>query len=332
MVLKAFDEAEIDMMYKKKLQYVILKYEEELERAKQLDIVELEEAQKKAEKEGRKLSEKEIPKHKETFELILNEKYMRALKYFNGSIDYRDFDDIVEKLESSSRKYEYIKRENEVVIDEYAKVILEGMEKKLSNMDNDIDKCRFLYEYVCTNIKPNSNAYKYNFDIPYADSYAFEFSRKGVPLGDSIYSTLVLKTGTINEIAGLLEFLGKKFNVPILSIPCTYNDNVYMLNAYDLDAKNVNKTHDEKTKETIDPKYNLSYIDANAVINGDKNMEDAFLVDIGSLNVNGFYDVASRYGFGANMDVNYSKKFDFSDLNITPEIEYVPNRIFGRQK
>lgn len=331
MVLKAFKEEERSMMYKKKLQYVILRYQKELENAEQLDSDEL----KQAEKEGKKLSEEEMNKHQKIFERILKRKYMKALDLNNGGVDHRDFDDIVEKLETASRKYEHIREENEEIIKEYANVILEGMKKKISNMDNDIDKCRFLYEYVCTNIKPNSNAYKYNFDIPYADSYQFEFSREGVPLGDSIYSTLVLKTGTVNEITGLLEFLGRTFNVPIVSIPCNYIDKIYILNAYDLDAKNTNKSDDEdedNEKQPIDPKYNLSYIDANAVINGDKNMEDAFLVSLDALDFTEYYDVEGRYGLGVNMDVNYSKKFDFSDLNITPEIEYVPNRIFGRQK
>ena len=344
MVLKAFDEAEIDMIYKKKVYYSILKYDMELEKFKELNSIDVFNSVMKK-------------KYKAT-----KDKYNVALNYNSGDVSYKEFDDIVSLLDIEEQKYLDVKRENQMVLDTCVHEIIKILESEISKLDNDIDKCRFLFEYVCKTIKHNELSKMYNYDIPYGGNYYFEFSDKGVPVGDKVSDLLVLKSGSPNDITGLLEYLGRRFSLPIKAVTCEYNRKPYILNAYEMiipnDSKEfdniddydddydeddedddiiINQNESEKDDNKNKVKVIHSYIDPNAVIGNRKTIEDAFLVDRPTLNIGNNKKVYTKIKTGINLAVNYDKQFDFTDIiekekALMPGVEYISNNVFGEKK
>ena len=340
MVVKAFKPEEINTVLQNKIYYSILKYQSEEEKARELDRLGVFESVMKKKRES------------------AEKKYNVALNYSSGNIDYRDFDNIVSTLDIAEQKYYDVRKENQIVLDMCVTEIMKNLSSEVNKLDSDIEKCRFLFEYVCKTIKKNKLSIKYNYDIPYGNNYYFEFSDDGIPFGDRVSDLLILKSGTPNDITGLFEYLGKKFNLPIKAITCEYNRKPYILNAYEMiipkDSKefdNIDDDYDEDDEDEdviIDQnameedntknqaRVIYSYIDPNAVIDGRKTIADAFLVDRPTLNIDNNKNSYTKIKTGINLAVNYDKQFDFTDIlekekKLMPDIEYVPNNVFDKK-
>ena len=297
MVLKAFDKAEIDKIYKKKLFYSIIKYNDEFDR---LSIENEERANLLAD--------------------VMGDKINYAYQLNNSTIDYRDFDNIVEYLDKETEKFNSVVKENETDMDICSDAIIENLIGFASLQKNDIDKCRFLFEYVCRNVRPNEKALKYNDRIPYGNDYPFEFTRDGIPLANKGYEGILIgKVGEVADIANFLVFMGKKLGLDIQYCSC---------------IRGKSKT-DEKAIpyaiNTVTIDGDMSYMDAYSVITGNKDIEEAFLVDRPTLMENSDINEIERVGMIQN--VNYTVDLHLDELKeaesrILPQVEYIDNDIF----
>ena len=294
MVLKAFDEAEIAKIYKKKLFYSIIKYNNEIDR---LEI----------ENPGRAISQKEIMK----------EKIQNALRLNNSNIDYHDFDNIVSFLDDEMKKYESVIEENKDTMKLTYDAIIKNIIAYASILDNDVDKCRFLFEYICNNVKPNNNAIEYNDKIPYGSDYPFEFSKKGVPIANIGYEGIIVgKVADNADISNFMEEIGKKIGLDIEYYACEHDDKPYSINAVKIDG-------------------NVSYMDPYAVITKRKATSEALLVDRPTLLNDDNYQHIREVG--VSIDVDYKKDLELNyeknaEAKILPEIEYISDGIFEKQK
>jgi len=286
MVVEAFDMANTSKIYTKKRQYATLKYNNEIENG--------------------------------TTDLLTTIKKVELDKLNNGSIDTEDYDQMVDYLKSETIKFNDVLKKNKDTIDTCYDALMRNLVVYTSLKDNDVDKCRFLFEYVCKDVKL-SISNKYNNEIPYGNDFPFSFTEDGIPLDDKDYKGILFgSVNTSSQIASFLADVGREVG---LDIKChSFISGVYNL-----------PTHYNMNSLTIDGK--VYYMDAYAVISGKKKMEDAFLVDWDTIKRD--TDIRENAPIGNTYKVDYKKdmhieEYEIARDRILPEIEYVPNDVFGK--
>lgn len=201
MEVQAFKDYEIAKIYKNKLIYSIIKYNEQSD------------------------------EYKDYF----HSKYCNSLNFSNSSFDTSIKEDVIEYLNTEMEKYNKIASENQEVIDTLADILVKNFINEANKLPNDFEKCRFLFEYVSKIMEYDYNTKKYNRFIPFGEDYPFEFYN-GVPISNSYKGLLVTRTGLSDSISNLMIYLGRKIGLNMDSIVCQNYNGSYMLNTVKFDG------------------------------------------------------------------------------------------------
>ena len=201
MEVQAFKDYEIAKIYKNKLIYSIIKYNEQSD------------------------------EYKDYF----HSKYCNSLNFSNSSFDTSIKEDVIEYLNTEMEKYNKIASENQEVIDTLADILVKNFINEANKLPNDFEKCRFLFEYVSKIMQYDYNTKKYNRFIPFGEDYPFEFYN-GVPISNSYKGLLVTRTGLSDSISNLMIYLGRKIGLNMGSIVCQNYNGSYMLNTVKIDG------------------------------------------------------------------------------------------------
>lgn len=281
MEIQAFKDYEVAKIYKSKLIYSIIKYDQQ----------------------------------SSDFKELIHDKYCNALNFNNSSFDYSIMDDVTKYLDKEMNKYKKIALENQDVVDLIADQLVNNFTNEASKITSDIEKCRFLFEYVAKTINYDHDTKKYNRFVPFGEDYPFEFYN-GIPISNSYKGLLVTKNGLSDSISNLMVLLGRKIGLDIDVTVCqNYNGN-YCLNKVIIDDY-------------------LSYMDVTSVINGNNTINDAFLVDRATLLKNNNYSEIEEEG--VLIPINYSKPYNFNKLindeeEILPKVKYLESDLFNKKK
>lgn len=196
MEIQAFEDYEVAKIYKSKLIYSILKYDQQSSDVKE----------------------------------FIHDKYCNALNFNNSSFDYSIMDEVTKYLDEEMDKYKKVALENQDVVDLIADQLIDNFTNEASKIPSEIGKCKFLFEYVAKTIKYDHDTKKYNRFIPFGEDYPFEFYN-GIPISNSYKGLLVTKNGLSDSIANLMVLLGRKIGLDIdVSVCQNYNGN-YCLNS-----------------------------------------------------------------------------------------------------
>lgn len=281
MELQAFRDYEVDKIYKNKLIYSIIKYDEQ----------------------------------NNDFKEFYHEKYCNALSFSNSSFYNSAMVEVKEYLDKAMIKYNEVIKENQEVIDLVSDQLVRNLANEAYKLPNDLEKCRFLFEYVSRIMNYDYDTKKYNRFIPFGEDYPFEFYN-GVPISSSYKGLLVTKTGLSDSISNLMIFLGYKLGLNISSITCQNHNGSYVINTIKIDD-------------------NISYLDITSVIKKKCRIEDACLVDRATLLKNNNYTGIIEEGILIPLD--YSKPYNLNKLikaeeKIIPTARFIENDIFTKEK
>ncbi len=242
--LIAFKEEEINKIYINKVIYSILKYQT--------------------------LSDNMKLFFKPKFEFVKN---LHRGHFENGNIE-----EVKEFLESEKEKYNDIRSKNQKVVSLLANSIIGNFITGCTEHKEytELQKVKYLLEYIVNTFKYNYDANKYNNNIPFGMDYDFEFSNS-VPVSD--FSSLLITREVLgNELPIIIKRLGAflDLDIRIITAEDTNTGEIKIFNAVIL--------HKQGKDET----YKVSYIDATSAIkdekiNGEdnpeyKNPEQAFLL------------------------------------------------------
>ncbi len=281
MELQAFRDCEIAKIYKNKLMYSIIKYE----------------------------------KQNNDFKDFCHDKYCNALTFNNSSFDNSIIEEVKEYLDKEMNEYNRVVAENQEVIDLIADELVRNFTNEAVNLSNDLEKCRFLFEYVAKIMHYDFEARKYNRLIPFGNDYDFEFYN-GVPISNSYKGLLVTKCGLSDDICNLMVFLGRELNLDIDTVVCQNHYGNYYINSVNIDG-------------------NISYMDVTSVIRKKNKIDEACLVDRSTLIQNRNYTNIAEEGVLIPLD--YSKPYDFcrlikADNKNMPTAKYLETDIFEKKK
>ncbi len=281
MELQAFKDYEIAKIYKNKLIYSIIKYDHQ----------------------------------NDDFKEFAHDKYCQALTFNNTSFDNSIIDDVKEYLDKEMEEYNQVISRNQEIIDSIADELVKKLANEVVKLPNDLEKCRYLFEYISKIMHYDYDSMKYNRFIPFGEDYDFEFYN-GVPISSSYKGLLVTKAGLSDSISNLMVFLGKKWGLNIDTVVCQNRYGNYYINSVKIDD-------------------NISYMDVTSVIKGKNKIEDTCLVDKSTLFKNNYYEGIENEGILVPMD--YSKPYDFHkifkiDETMTPSIRYLESDIFTKKK
>lgn len=281
MTLQAFRIDEIAKIYKGKLIYSIIKYNNQCE----------------------------------GFKALVENKYLTALDLSNCSFDNDILVDIVDYLDTEKQKYEEISDKNQEIIDIIADRLTENIVKEGKDLPNDLEKCRFIFEYILKTFNYDFTSKKYHRNIPFGEDYNFEFYN-GVPISKSYKGLLVTKTGLSDNIANLMVYLGNQLGISIGTLSCECYGDTYILNTINIDG-------------------NVSYMDITSVLVGRCCIDDACLVDRSKLLRYATFNYIEEEGITREMDFNYP--YDFSNIieqekSLLPQIETSEEKIIVKEK
>lgn len=230
--LKTVDENEIKVIKKYKLIYSIIKY----------------------------------MKQNEGFQKDNNVRYMKALQLNEEDINENMFEDAEEILKQEYAKVSEIREENQSKVNELVEKMVMNLAPMFEKADNDEMACARIFQYVTESIEYNDDLYNYDILIPFASDYPMG-CYDGIPMGNNFEDILLTKKGTSLEIASLMTFLGKAFDVNISTIVAEKDGKSYYINSFEEDGK-------------------VSYIDATSAIKGD-DPNGCFLITMNKLQENG---------------------------------------------
>ena len=277
MTIQVFREDEVARVYKYKLIYSMIKYEHQNDDVRD----------------------------------FFKDKYYTAANLCNTSFDCNEYDEIVSTLDKEKEKYDEIAANNQETIDRVAEAISENLVKEVEKLPNDLEKCKFLFEYLLKTFKYNISAKKYHRNVPFGEDYNFEFYH-GIPISKTYKGLLVTKTGLSEDIANLFIYLGNKIGLNIGQVNCECNDDSYTVNTVNIDG-------------------NISYMDVSSVLLGRCSIDQACLVDRSNLlNYARFNYV---YDEGVTQNIDFSSHYYFDDIlnferSIMPDVEFIENNIY----
>lgn len=230
--LKKVNEADIEMIKKYKSMYSILKYEQQQE------------------------------EYKEEYK----ERYMIALALNNEDISSDMFISVVSILHDLRRKVDKVREYNQKTMDNLVEIILMNLMQAIEKNDNDALVCARLFQYVTKSMIYSKDLLNYEYIIPFANDFNFS-CYNGLPNGSEYEDILVTKEGTSFEIATLLTFLGRVFDVDIKTIPAVKKGKTFYINSAIINGR-------------------TTYIDAASAMLG-KNPSNCCLVSKNELKKNG---------------------------------------------
>ena len=191
---------------------------------------------------------------------------MIALNLNNEDITEDLYPDVVNVLESLKASVDEKREKNQRILNHLVETVIMNLSEAFAKEDNDIVACARIFQYVTKSIKYNEDMFNYEVVIPFAADYQFK-CYNGVPQGKEIEDILVTKEGTSFEIASLMTFLGRVFDVKIRTIPATKDHQLYFINSFEKDNQ-------------------ISYIDPTGMILI-KDESNTFLVPKSVLEANG---------------------------------------------
>ena len=213
------------------------------------------------------------------------DKIMLALNLNNEDISEDIYPDVVNVLENLKESVDEKREKNQRLLDHLVEAVIMNLAGAFSKEDDDTIACARIFQYVTKSIKYSEDLYNYEVYLPFATDYQFR-CYNGVPQGKEIEDILVTKEGTSFEIASLMTFLGKVFDVKIRTIPATKDGQLYFINSF------------EKDKQ-------ISYIDPTGMILI-KDESNTFLVPKSKLEENGIIlnGKLDEYEEGKKIDVD----------------------------
>ena len=270
MKLQAFSKAEVAKIYRSKLIYSLVKYEQQGDDFKEFN----------------------------------HDKYCTALNLMEKNFDNNIIDEVIDYLDNKKSEYIKIANDNQEVIDLIADQLVKNLANQAYMLPNDLEKCRFLFEYVSKMIKYDYDSKRYNRFIPFGEDYDFEFYN-GIPLSNSYKGLLVTKAGLSDNIANLMVFLGYKLGLDIGIISCQNYNGSYMIN-------------------TVNINGNISYMDVTSAVREKNPIEYTCLVDRATLLKNNNYSGIKEEGVLIPMD--YSNPYNFNKL-FKDELKIMPKTV-----
>lgn len=241
LMLEEINKEDIELIKKYKLIYSIIKYEQQSEKFKE---------------ENR-------------------EKYMKALNLNNEDITEDIFPDVINALDNLKETVDNIREKNQRMIDYLVEGIIMNLAEAFDKNDSDLIACARIAQYVTKNIEYSEDLTNYETVIPFAQDYQFKCYNE-IPQGKELEDILVTKDATNFQIAALMTFLGKVFDVKIKTVPAIKNNEIYFINSFEsndqisyLDPTSVIITKDVSNNLLV----TKTQLKENGVILSDENVE-----------------------------------------------------------
>ena len=228
---ETLDENEIEIIKKYKLMYSIIKFEHQ---------------------------SKEY-KHEN------NERNMIALNLNKEDINENMSETIISLLAEEKEKIDEIREKNQDKMDMLVEKIIMNLSLMFDKEDTDELACARIFQYVIKSIKYSEDLLNYETVIPFATDYQFS-CYEGIPAGKNFEDILVTKTGTSFEIANLMTYLGRIFDLNIKTIVAVKDGKAFYINTFEKDGV-------------------ISYMDPTSAILG-KSIDNCFLVSKSQLKKN----------------------------------------------
>ena len=217
---------------------------------------------------------------------MLNSRYMKALNLHTGFINDALVDEAEKFLDYEKDKIEYIREQNQPIINMYVEQLIKNLRRNLSEYSDDILRCAKIFEYVSKIMEYDEDISVYDSTIPFGTRYPISAFYKGVPLSSNYSGLLVTRCGSSNDIANLMVYLGNEFGLNIKTLNCTHGDNSYSIN-------------------TLEYKGKISYMDVTSVIRKRKSIEQACLVNRDTLIKDDKYYGIKQVGTTLNVKLDY---------------------------
>ena len=301
--LVAFKEEEIRKIYINKVIYSILKYQ------KQSDII------------------------KEYFK----PKYEYVKNLHRGNFEGGVLEEVEEFLKQEKEKYNEVRNNNKEVVEFITPIVINNFKNGCHEDYDELQKIKYLLEYVSNTFKYNFDSKKYNYSIPFGIDYNLEFSNN-VPVSD-FRSLLITREVLSDQLASIIKILGDNIglDIKIVIADNEENNDIHFLNAIILHKKINDDTYDRFD-------YDVSYIDAASYLKGEKNNEEAFLTSLIALNNDHKYknftfndkeiDEEHKNGIGIeyeDIEIGDMSRVFENDRRLI-DIEYIDNDVFEKKE
>ena len=183
------------------------------------------------------------------------------------SLEITDIYTIKNKLDTYKSVYDNFININNAVINDISKDIERIILSSISKKDDELSRISYLFDFITSYITYSEDYYNYCIKTSPTSGYEFDF-KNNLPINvyKSIEELLVIGQGVCEEISNLMVYLGKKLNLNIETVGCTYKGEKHSINKITL--KNGN----------------TYLIDATRLIRKDKTKEACFLVSTTDLN------------------------------------------------